>query len=225
MSYLLTDGESAVLWQRTSLKTTPRFLWHGPFSDAPVPAGALHVLLHHPQTYIQFSNAQETARPLPGFVYDQTAFDDKLWLTAAVPEALSRGVLETCRHKKIRTGRVLRMDAVEHVLARYFYAQTTVLQTPLWVLFPQGKRIAQGLRLFIFADGGAHAFFFSAQPEAAHHALERIAATHPLPAEVHLLADDTADGTFSAALAFLKERGTPVFANHSFLGMVAEAAR
>jgi len=163
----------------------------------PVPKGKVLFLLSTAQTVVRLTGRADAETDASAafpfgdqsdkYVFGCNTLGDTKWLTA-VPANISDSLVEMCRIKGIRPGRIAVIDTLEYRMAEYFGKLYGSSHSPLWLLIPQEP----GIRLVVLEKGVPQSsYFFSNAPDFRYNELLRIwLCQSNLPMHVIVLAED-----------------------------------
>jgi len=170
-------------------------------------------LLNTSQTIIKLSEdsllAQDLSYEKDGYIINCSIFDNKKMWTSATPKSLPNYLIEMCRLKKIRTGRIQVIDTLDYRITRYL---SKLYSSILWILLPQEP----GIRLIVLQNGiPLSSYFFSNNPDFRENELTRIWLHESFsPQHAVILSDDKA---YEWLNYFLKEKFVELSDSHSHM--------
>jgi hypothetical protein len=146
---------------------SPQDLWKNPEAIAqrlPKISGKLLFLLNLSQTSVRLSDASFPFDGEANYNFSRKVIAEEIWTTAA-PAHISDSLVEMCRIKKIRPGRIHSIDTLEYRMSQYFgrlFKDSGSGQCPFWLLLPQEP----GVRLIALQGGvPCGSYFFSNDPD------------------------------------------------------------
>ena len=162
--------------------------------------GRLLFLLNIAETCVRLAGASFPFDEKDGYNFNCGAIKDEIW-TTAVPGHISDSLVEMCRLKGIRPGRINAIDTLEYRMSLYL---SNLFDGTHWLLLPQEP----GIRLIVLKNGiPCGSYFFSKDPIFRLKELNRLWACHPAESAVKILDDPT----YLWLWKFLQEKGVEVY--------------
>jgi len=183
-------------------------------------------LLNTSQTIVRLSDETVTASDIEKtfpfvkqpeeYVFSYDIIGEKTWITA-VPSETPISLVEMCRLKGVRSGRIQAIDTLEYRMSRYL---GNLHKSPFWLLLPQEP----GIRLITLQNGmPILCYFFSNDSNFRLQEITRIWLCQPTPPQsAYILSDNPA---YLWLHEFLKEKSVGVLEQDFKQSMIAEWVR